>query len=367
MKCNEAGEFVSALCDGETISRTAAEHIGTCRACQSQLKEYIRIGAELRYLASLELPEEAKPLVWEKRHRALSTLWQKGWETMRIPRLAFALMLVGILGLGSALAIIGVSAGGKETALMLNITSVHGTSSQCVLSTEDKRYSACAGLSIVEGPGEVQSGVLSHEFRFISKDGRRIRLGVRVKFDKFDPDPGAKHPSALLDIKNLPEKQYWFEPGETLQAGVEGFGTIEVTGEWMDRMPSAISRIQTLEPGTEELRMISPLLLRDKKVVSDFQGSHVMVDKADQGISIYIVGEGLFELSLLQRDGSIEGRVRLNRISFEINGQPYVFLTETPITQSERVWILHDPNYKPSHPPADESTIGPVTISQAQH
>ena len=30
MICTEAAEFVSALCDGEIIPLTAAEHIGTC-------------------------------------------------------------------------------------------------------------------------------------------------------------------------------------------------------------------------------------------------------------------------------------------------------------------------------------------------
>ncbi len=72
MTCNEAAEFVSALCDGETIPRNAAEHVGACQACQAQLKEYLAIGAELRRVASMETPEAATPRVWEKREGALA-------------------------------------------------------------------------------------------------------------------------------------------------------------------------------------------------------------------------------------------------------------------------------------------------------
>ncbi len=54
MICTEAAEFVSALCDGEIIPPTAAEHIGTCPACQARLRDYLNLGVELRRTASLE-------------------------------------------------------------------------------------------------------------------------------------------------------------------------------------------------------------------------------------------------------------------------------------------------------------------------
>ncbi len=66
MTCEEAAEFVSALCDYETIPQAAAGHIGACASCQARLKEYIEIGVELRRVASLESLEEARPRAWEK-------------------------------------------------------------------------------------------------------------------------------------------------------------------------------------------------------------------------------------------------------------------------------------------------------------
>jgi lipopolysaccharide/colanic/teichoic acid biosynthesis glycosyltransferase len=67
LKCEDAVEFVSALCDGQSIPQGAAEHIGVCETCQARLKEYGEIGMELRRVASLESPVEVRARTWEKR------------------------------------------------------------------------------------------------------------------------------------------------------------------------------------------------------------------------------------------------------------------------------------------------------------
>ena len=41
MICTEAAEFVSALCDGEIIPPSAAEHIGGCSSCKARLSDYL--------------------------------------------------------------------------------------------------------------------------------------------------------------------------------------------------------------------------------------------------------------------------------------------------------------------------------------
>jgi hypothetical protein len=55
MRCDEAAESVSALCDGEMITPEAAAHIRTCAACAELMEQYIALGATLRREASLEL------------------------------------------------------------------------------------------------------------------------------------------------------------------------------------------------------------------------------------------------------------------------------------------------------------------------
>ena len=68
MKCEDAAEHVSALCDGETIPRVAAKHIGECEVCRARLSAYSTMGAELRRLASVSgrARENWKVGSWEK-------------------------------------------------------------------------------------------------------------------------------------------------------------------------------------------------------------------------------------------------------------------------------------------------------------
>jgi hypothetical protein len=177
--------------------------------------------------------------------------------------------------------------------------------------------------------------MLRYEVKFLSRDGNRIELGVRKQYSAL----GAGF--RLDNIENLPEEKHWFEPGETLQVNIAGFGTMAVTGEWMDHMPSLIADNHDLDPWPEEFRMISPLLLRGKEVVGELEGA-VIIDKMNQGILVYSPGQGRFELSLSPLPGAVRGSVKLNRISFEIDGESYIFLTAAPIARSEQIWILRD-------------------------
>ncbi len=131
------------------------------------------------------------------------------------------------------------------------------------LSTEDKKWQSCALLR----PMNSNAGMLRYEVKFLSRDGNRIELGIRKKYSALGPG------FRLENIEDLPEEKYWFEPGETLPVNVAGFGTMAVTGEWMDHMPSLIADNHDLDPRPEEFRMISPLLLRGKEVVGEFEGA----------------------------------------------------------------------------------------------
>src|SRR5271154_166673 len=102
-------------------------------------------------------------------------------------------------------------------------------------------------------------------------------------------------------------------------------------------------------PDRGELRLISPVLLQGKTVVMDSDGSAASVDNGNTGaVYIYAPGVGRFVISLYPLDGAIEGRIDWTRIRFEMNGKPYQFVTGSPIADAERVYILRDPNYRPS-------------------
>jgi hypothetical protein len=353
MICDEAAEHISALYEGETIPRAAAEHIGECEDCRAQLKDYMEIGAELRRVASLEAPAETPQVVWDDRVRASKAWWERGWERMSVPRLVFASLVLAVVGLASSLAVVGVRAKTQGTVMMLRISTSPDASVPCALSTVDKNWAECGFV------GGIKGGMLIYKVELLSKDGERVEIGVRSKFG-----PASSGTYSLSALDDVVEKQYWFEPGETLQTDVAGLGTIVVTGEWMDHLPSPVAGNRDVDPGPGELRMNSPLLLKGSEVVGDMEGGLVSVDKPGQGVMIYWPGLGRYVVSLSPIEGAVQAKVKLNRLSFQIDNEKYVFATGTPITRSDVAWVRYEPNYKPS-PDSGSGFIGELDVSDA--
>ncbi len=335
MKCEEAAEFVSALCDGETIPRTAAAHIGECAACRARMKDYAQMGAELRRVASLEVSDEVGVGNWNKTARTAPNWWQRGWETMRIPRFAFATMLVAIVALGSSLTMVKVRAHEEGKVLLLSAKTASGRTIRCALDMESK----APETEIFKSVQAVKGGTELYGFRFVSREGDRIQLGVRAK-------AGADIGNSTDDIDKLQETTYWFEPGEKLEVNVEGSGTMVITGELQDHMPPAMAQFgEQLDPNAGELRLVAPLLLRGDHVLQDF-GLSVSGSGKHGGIQLCVPGDGRYELSLSQLEGASEGRINESRISFDLNGQAYRVVSGAPVARTERIWVLHLPDDK---------------------
>jgi hypothetical protein len=334
MTCEEAAEFVSALCDHETIPQAAAGHIGACASCQSRLREYIEMGVELRRVASLESLEEARPRAWEKRQANLSIWWQKGWETMRIPRIAFALLIMGIVGLTSGLTLVGVRAHAHEAAMMLNVALEPDHVIPCGLSFEDKKYSDC-GLSY-----GLSGGMLTYRIRLLSKENDRVELGIKTYYAQgVHSNEGANEA-----MKSVPERRFWFEPGKTLQIDVDKLGPITVTGKWLDHVPyfAEMDLEHNLEPDANQIRMVSPILLKGDRGLYDVGGgSATTANQPDAAFWMYVPGSGLYVLSLAPAKNAVQGHVAENRVSFEIDGQRYQFVTAAPIMRGDTAWVLH--------------------------
>jgi hypothetical protein len=353
MNCEEAAEFVSALYDGERILAAAAEHVGACEACQSRLREYMEMGIEMRRAASLQLVDVPAARNWETKGTIVSKWWQKGWETMRIPRFAFGLLLAAVVILGSNLVATRARAHGAGTVVVLSIALPGGQATQCPLSAVDKKWQECAFI------GDINSGTLRYQVRFLGQDGNRIELGVREAFGPLD---SGENTNALADIDRVPQKQYWFEPGEKLQLDVAGLGAMEVTGEWMDHVPS-LPQFPTVDPKSDELRVVSPLLLRNKEEAADLEGCSTTSDR-ESGVMLYVPGEGLYVFSLSPIEGAVGGSVALNRITFKMQDQNYTLLTGAPIARSEHVWVKHEEDFKPNGEAAKHPFITTVNLNQ---
>lgn len=337
MNCNEAAEYVSALCDGEIIPPLAAEHVGTCPDCQVRLRDYLGIGAELRRTASFEVFRSVPSLVWAKPQNRLITWWQKGLATMRIPRLAFVVLIGGVVALASSLAVVKVRAHADGTVVLLSISAGTEKPIECALSTMDKKFQKCGFI------GNVGGNVLGYKIQLLSRSDSRVRLGVRAR--QWPVNNSASY--GLDEVDSQPEQQFWFEPGDTLKVDNSGLPTVTVKGTWLDHVPSFVGSNE-MDPGPDELRIVSPLLLQGKEVIGDLAGGAATQAKPDWAVLIYYPKYGSYLIANSRIQGAIEARVDLNRISFEENGRQYVLLTGTPITRAQHVWVLHRPNFNPS-------------------
>ena len=359
MNCIDVAEYVSALCDGEIIPPSAAEHIGTCAECQMVLQEYLHIGVELRRTASLEYSGSVPPFIWEKPQNQLMILWQKGLATMRIPRFAFVLLVASLFALASGLAVVKVRAHGDGTVVLLSISSsISGSDKpvECALSTVDKQFQKCGFIVNVGG------NILGYTVQLLSHGDGRVELGVRAR--QWPIEPGKSVAYRLNDVDSQPAQRFWFEPGDKLKIDNSGLPTLTVTGTWMDHVPS-FTGVNEMDPGLDELRIISPLVLRDKEVIGDLQGGSSTQTKSNEAVIFYFPKQGSFLISNSRIQGGIEAEAYQNRISFEENGQQYVVLTAAPVTRAPHVWVLHDANFNPS-PSGSNGFIGGMTLRETE-
>jgi hypothetical protein len=355
MKCEEAAEFVSALCDGETIPREVAEHIDACEVCRARLNAYSALGVELKRVASLEPPVTMKARSWEKEQKIRMNWWQRGRTTMKIPRFAFASMLALILLLSSGLVLVRArtNVGGPVLVLFYRILP-NGNAMRCVITTD-----ANTSTNHCSDSNSGTWGLLTLNIRFVSKDGDRTQLGVRTRYESQIHQPKQGNTD---DLKDVSEKTVWIEPGEKQQIPVSGLGEIELTGEYLDHMPALrYGPDESLDPRKSEFRIVSPVLVRGKEIVLNLVGSS-SIDSGDQDatLMIYNPGEGRYLISTVPFEGAVEGSVQLGQIKFNLGGQDYLLLTAMPTTRSEHVWVSHDPQYKMSAHMQDASDDQPM-------
>jgi hypothetical protein len=338
MTCDEAAEYVSALCDGVVIPPSAAEHVGKCASCQERLRSYIEMGVEMRREASLHLARAKEAPVVKRNRRTMAMLWRKAWQGMRIPRLAFALLTGSIVVLASSLAIVNVRARSRGNVAVLQIASGSGATG-CVLQLDNNGAKMCGGSQTVNATE------LRWQIDLLGHNGDQIELGVRSRAYPM----GGPVSATAGDLAGEPIQKLWFRLGQTKKIKMAGGVTMTLTGEWMDHVPTwGVGNVNhDLDPGPDELRVGWPLLLQDKKVIGDRFGGMVSVSRSTMGVGIYWPGAGRFIFSTLPLRDAVQGKVDQNQITFDLGGVPYTLVAGAPITRGRNVWILHEPNFRP--------------------
>jgi hypothetical protein len=345
VNCELVEEYISALCDGQRIPHAAAQHIGTCQRCQSELSEYATIGAELRRLASIDEAVPVARVGWKEETVKNTDWWQKGFATMKIPRLAFGGMLIAIIALSSGLVMVRARAG-AATARFLELEyrlPPTGTPHICVMRADgSQKDNLCNFVSHGRG------GLFLVNTRLIANSGDRAQLGIRAKYIPGAGEADVNYTEALF--KDIPEKVLSIEPGDKREIQVAGLGAVEVEGKYLDHIPPLVFLPQeTLDPNPKEFRIVAPVLVRDNEaIVNCGVGSSIDTRSPDATLMLYAPGEGRYLISAIPFDGAVEGTVHLGQITFSLEGHTYLLLTSMPITVSEHVWVKHERDFKPS-------------------
>lgn len=262
---------------------------------------------------------------------------------MRIPRFAFALMLIAIFALSGGLALVRArsQAGGPVLLLRAKIPG-KGVVSTCSGRMTPEQDMCSFGARALPG-------MLTASLRFISRDGDRAQIGIRAKYEPPDKRPASTYDDELRDV---PLERYWMDPDKPLSVPVAGFGTMEIYGEFRDHESPLPGPDATLDPAANELRMWSALMIRDGQILADMHNMFVETQENDSAVVFYVPKEGRFIFALTPFAGSIQGAIQLNRIQFAENGHSYVLVMSGPVarTNYEHVWVFHQPEWRPAGP-----------------
>ncbi len=193
--------------------------------------------------------------------------------------------------------------------------------------------------------------MLTYRIRLLSKENDRVELGIKTYYAQgVHSNEGANEA-----MKSVPERRFWFEPGKALRIDVGRLGSITVTGGWLDHVPyfATMDLEHNLEPEGNQIRMVSPILLKGDRVLYDVDGGSATTgNQPDAAFWMYVPGSGLYLLSFEPSKNAVHGHVTENRVSFEIDGQPYQFVTAAPIMRGDTAWVLHLAN---AHSPWGDS------------
>ena len=229
--------------------------------------------------------------------------------------------------------------GGDGLALLLTFKLVRtGEVSHCTFDTRKAEGQSCS-----HGTDVGVSGYVSFSARYVKREAGRVQLAIKTLYSS-ESNPGSWGSDALASV---PEEEYWLEPDRILAVHVTGLGPIEISGQFLDYMPAMSQRpTEPLDPGRDEFRLWYPVLISENRVVADLSGFSTTDTGNDAAIWLYAPGLGRFVFSSVPFEGATEGKIQISQMSFTLEGRSYRVLTGAPISRTEQVWVLHQPDWK---------------------
>jgi hypothetical protein len=346
MNCQEVQPFVSALHDGESVPKEAAEHIGGCSTCKERLREYAEMGAELRLLASAgaeEIPAGLPALPPRvRRWRHLLT------ARVLVPRFALGLGVLLIAALSLGLSLMRAQSAGLW--FQFDVSSADGGGKWGSLLQ--------AGDPPARGYLSVDSQArMAFQIKALEVHDDVVRLWVRAR--AFNPEslnldpkqvlqPSLAWPDTTMEriLADTRPQEFSYVPGQTLEIPVEGGGKILVKGQVFHLRPSFSADSFPVSPGADQIVLTKAGLVRGNEFLGEIEGAG-SVRAADPAIAIYVPQQGVFVFTLKPQEGAVEGVTEFGRAQFKFDGQQYILFSATPITggqQPREFWVYRDPD-----------------------
>lgn len=356
MTCDQAAEFMSRLFDGDSIPREAAVHLEDCAACRQRLADYSRMSVELRRYACAMLDEGLPEVSWEKNRQRPRSLWSLWRQTMKIPRFAFALMLVLIAALSTGLVLVRARdnqpwwfeldvqfAPREATAPSVpSAKDLEGETGTTGIRSADLERNA-SGLDFVNSLAQSQ---LAWTVRLIdSKDGVQ-QIGIRA----CEVPLGVDRKSAIEQAHAAPEQVDWYEPGKSIQIRLpESEPHLRITAQVLNESPAFLYLKQSILPKPDQLRLVWPALLRNGKFIGGLNGG--TAEASGDGVAaLFIPRQGLFLFSREKFEGAAQATLENSQVTFSLDGQSYMLFTGAPMAVFNgdargTIWVRHLPKF----------------------
>ncbi len=354
MNCQEVQPFVSALHDGQSVSREAADHIRNCPACRARLEDYARMGVELRLLAS-SAAEEAPtrlPHLPPRGRRWRPTLTAR----VLVPRFALGVGVFVILGLSVGLGWMRAQGGGLWFQFNVSNPETYARVG-CLIQADD----SARGGFLSAGPHK-QIGI---RVKALEVHNEVVRLMVRARV--FEPVPGSEedkvanyHGGVMSEevmnriFANTTPREFDYLPGRTLEIPVEGGGKILLTGEVFKLRPSFSAEWFPVTPKPDEVVLNKAALVRGSEFLGEVHGSG-SAQATNSAVGICVPPVGAFVFALKPFEGAVQGVVEFGEARFKMDGYSYTLFSATPITggqQPREIWVYRSQNCPPSWGPA---------------
>src|SRR5690348_2048001 len=350
MNCHDAQPFVSAMYDGELVPEDAAGHIASCPACRNALRDYARIGAELRLLAAVERDTDPAPLgdLPPKRRRWARRLTGR----VLVPRFAIGLALITILGLSLGLGFVRGQGPGPWFQYEVSGPERRGTSGNVLQAGEygGGEFTLSAG-----------SRLTLYQIKVIDVRNESVEIDVRARKFTIEPDasagkfviaPDGHRASVKSDqdieriLASATPRRFDYKPGQKLQIAIDGGGTLMLTGKVYKIRPNFWAPEYVINPAPNEIALSDPAMVRGQEFLGNIAGS-ASATGGNSAIGACVPPVGAFVFALKPFPGAIQGIAEFGRARFSVGGQDYTLFSATPITggqQPRSIWIYRAPN-----------------------